>query len=112
MREKHGQVDLSVGRPWWPPIGQQLHQYDSQSTDAAPLDVAETSLLAKLKELRMRLAKQRRVPAFAIFPDRSLTDMAQRRPQTLNEFAEVNGVGAKKLKEFGEMFLAVIRDAS
>ena len=59
----------------------------------------------------MRLAKQRRVPAFAIFPDRTLLDMLQRRPQTADEFSEVNGVGAKKLKEFGEVFMRVIRES-
>ena len=78
---------------------------------AEPLGDGDTTLLAALKELRMRLAKQRRVPAFAIFPDRTLLDMVQRRPQTADEFAEVNGVGAKKLKEFGEMFMRVIRES-
>ncbi|MEJ1969685.1 MAG: DNA helicase RecQ [Rhizomicrobium sp.] len=79
---------------------------------AAPLDGDDDSLLTALKTLRMRLAKQRRVPAYVIFSDRTLTDMAQRRPQTDAEFAEVNGVGAKKLKEFGVVFLSAIRDAA
>ena len=70
---------------------------------------ADAALLAALKDLRMRLAKQRRVPAYAIFPDRTLLDMVQRRPQTTAEFAEVNGVGAKKLQEFGDVFLKVVR---
>ena len=71
---------------------------------------ADAALLAALKDLRMRLAKQRRVPAYAIFPDRTLLDMVQRRPQSTAEFAEVNGVGAKKLQEFGEVFLKVMRE--
>ncbi|HEY0302865.1 MAG TPA: HRDC domain-containing protein, partial [Rhizomicrobium sp.] len=79
--------------------------------DAAPLGDGGSSLLAALKELRLRLAKQRQVPAFAIFPDRTLLDMVQRRPQSEDDFAEVNGVGAKKLKEFGALFLRVIREA-
>jgi ATP-dependent DNA helicase RecQ len=61
--------------------------------------------------LRVRLAKQRRVPAYVIFSDKSLIDMAQRRPQDEIEFAEVNGVGAKKLQEFGAAFLKVIKEA-
>jgi ATP-dependent DNA helicase RecQ len=75
--------------------------------------VSETDLglLGALKGLRSQLAKTRRVPAYAIFPDKTLIDMAQRRPQSLGEFAEVNGVGTKKLAEFGEMFLRVIREA-
>lgn len=78
---------------------------------AAPLSGDETSLLAALKNLRVRLAKQRRVPAYVIFSDKSLLDMAQRRPQNETEFAEVNGVGARKLQEFGAAFLKVIREA-
>ncbi len=82
-----------------------------ETMGAAPLNGDDTSLLAALKNLRVRLAKQRRVPAYVIFSDKSLLDMAQRRPQSENEFAEVNGVGAKKLQEFGAAFLKVIREA-
>jgi ATP-dependent DNA helicase RecQ len=91
-----------------------LRRADRKTRDAvntAPLTGDETSLLAVLKELRLRLAKQRRVPAYVIFSDRTLLDMAQRRPQTETEFAEVNGVGAKKLQEFGTVFLKAIREA-
>jgi ATP-dependent DNA helicase RecQ len=68
----------------------------------------DASLLAALKALRLRLAKERQVPAFVIFSDRTLIDMAERLPRDLDAFAEVNGVGAAKLKEFGEIFLGVI----
>jgi ATP-dependent DNA helicase RecQ len=44
-----------------------------------------------------------------IFSDRTLIDMVQRRPRDGAEFAEVNGVGAVKLKDFGEAFLGAIR---
>ena len=51
------------------------------------------------------MAEERRVPAFVIFSDRSLIDMAERSPRNLTEFAEVHGVGAVKLeKEFGKVF--------
>ncbi len=80
-----------------------------RATAAAASDDADAPLLAALKDLRLRLAKQRRVPAYAIFPDRTLLDMVQRRPRTIAEFAEVNGVGAKKLQEFGAAFLKVIQ---
>ncbi|NUS20121.1 MAG: DNA helicase RecQ [Mesorhizobium sp.] len=68
----------------------------------------DASLLATLKTLRLRLAKERQVPAYVVFSDRTLIDMAERRPGDLDEFAEVNGVGAAKLKEFGEIFLGAI----
>ena len=46
-----------------------------------------------------------------MFPDRTLIDMARRRPRTEAEFAEVNGVGAAKLREFFQPFLAAIEAA-
>jgi ATP-dependent DNA helicase RecQ len=75
---------------------------------AAVLTDAEATLLDALKQLRLRLAKQRRVAAYVIFSDKSLIDMAARKPQTPDEFAEVHGVGAAKLKEFAGVFLAAI----
>jgi ATP-dependent DNA helicase RecQ len=67
-------------------------------------------LIASLKALRLRLSKERRVPPYVIFSDRSLIDMAERRPANLREFAEVHGVGAAKLKDFGETFLRAIAE--
>jgi ATP-dependent DNA helicase RecQ len=69
---------------------------------------ADPALLATLKALRLRLARERDVPAFVIFSDRTLIDMAERRPRDLGAFAAVNGVGAMKLKQFGPVFLAAI----
>jgi ATP-dependent DNA helicase RecQ len=71
---------------------------------------ADATLLDALKQLRLVLARERRVPAYAIFPDRTLIDMAARKPRTTNEFAEVHGVGAAKLNEFADPFLAAIRN--
>jgi ATP-dependent DNA helicase RecQ len=75
---------------------------------AAVLTDAETTLLDALKQLRLRLAKQQRVAAYVIFSDKSLIDMAARKPQTPDEFAEVHGVGGAKLKAFAGVFLAAI----
>ena len=66
-------------------------------------------LLQRLKALRAKLARQRSVPAFVIFSDRTLIDMAQKRPLTRWDFGEVNGVGEAKLQQFAEIFLAEIR---
>ena len=64
-----------------------------------------------LKALRLELARERGVPAYVVFPDRALADMARRRPHTEAEFAEVHGVGAAKLEQFAEPFLAAIANA-
>jgi ATP-dependent DNA helicase RecQ len=71
-------------------------------------DGGDPALLAALKALRLRLAKERRVPAYVIFSDRTLIDMAARSPRNLDAFAAVHGVGAAKLKDFGAIFLAAI----
>ena len=54
------------------------------------------ALLVRLKALRMQLARQARVPAYVIFSDRTLIDMAARVPLTKWDFGEVHGVGAAK----------------
>ena len=77
--------------------------------EAADLSDSETTLLQQLKALRSQIAKERGVPAYVIFHDRSLVDMAQRRPQTVDDFAEVHGVGAAKLNDFADQFLGVLR---
>ncbi len=78
------------------------------SVAAAELLPAQEDLLAELKALRLRLAKERQVPAFVIFPDRALIDMAIKQPVNRSEFAEINGVGAAKLRDFADVFLAAI----
>jgi ATP-dependent DNA helicase RecQ len=74
------------------------------------LDESSDALLQRLKKLRFKLANQRRVPAYVIFSDRTLIDMAQRKPVTKWDFGEVHGVGAAKLEQFAKVFLAEIAD--
>jgi ATP-dependent DNA helicase RecQ len=84
---------------------------EKDSVDARPIagtPARDPSLLPALKTLRLRLAKERRVPAYVIFSDRTLIDMAARQPRDLNAFAEVHGVGAAKLRDFGKIFLEAI----
>ncbi len=74
------------------------------------LDDAGNALLSALKGLRLRLAKERGVPAYVVFSDRTLIDMAQRRPLDATAFAEVHGVGDAKLRDFGDVFLQAITE--
>ena len=76
-----------------------------------PMVDGEAALLAVLKALRLGLARERGVPAYVVFPDRTLIDMVRRRPRSEAEFAAVNGVGAAKLKQFAGPFLAAIEAA-
>ncbi len=73
-------------------------------------DPRSGALLVRLKALRMMLAKKARVPAYVIFSDRSLIDMAARVPLTKWDFGEVHGVGAAKQEQFADVFLHEIKD--
>ncbi|MEP2532964.1 DNA helicase RecQ [Shimia sp.] len=68
----------------------------------------DAPLLSALKAKRRALAEAAKVPAYVIFNDRTLIEMAETRPANLDDMARVNGVGAKKLANFGDAFLAVI----
>ena len=82
-----------------------------KAAEAAGLDHAGEALLDRLKSLRLELAKARGVPAYVVFSDRSLIDMADKRPRSAAAFAEVYGVGAAKQRDFAEIFLAAIAEA-
>jgi ATP-dependent DNA helicase RecQ len=75
---------------------------------AQPHD-ADAEILAALKELRGDLARRSRQPAYVIFPDRTLIEMASRRPNDLEGLAEIHGVGIAKLQKYGPAFLAVLQ---
>ncbi len=77
---------------------------------AAPAlsEPADSELLLKLKALRRRLADEARVPAYVIFSDRSLVEMAQRLPRSQEQFLAINGVGEHKLLTYGRRFLELI----
>ena len=66
-------------------------------------------LLSALKSLRNKLAQTENVPAYVIFSNATLTDMALRRPQTTEEFLEVSGVGQVKAARYGQDFLALLQ---
>ncbi len=68
----------------------------------------DAPLLSALKAKRRALAEAAKVPAYVIFPDRTLIEMAERRPMDLDQMAQISGVGAKKLQSFGDAFLEVI----
>ena len=68
----------------------------------------DAPLLSALKAKRRYLAEQSNAPAYIIFNDRTLIEMAEKRPRTLDEMAQIGGVGAKKLESYGRDFLEVI----
>ena len=69
----------------------------------------DTRLFESLRQLRRELAEGRGVPAYMIFSDATLRELARARPLTLESFATIRGVGEQKLKDLGGGFVAHIR---
>ena len=67
--------------------------------------IADSKLLANLKALRKRLAEKEKVPAFVIFSNATLEDMAKKQPKTMDEFLTVSGIGRVKAQRYGTAFL-------
>lgn len=82
----------------------------SSAASAMQADV-DSGLLDALKAKRRALAEVQGVPAYVVFPDRTLIEIAARKPGSLAAFAEVHGVGATKLERYGHEFLAVVQSA-
>jgi len=80
---------------------------------ALPVDLSERDgdLLMALKAKRTELARAQNVPAYVIFPDKTLVEMAMARPSSLDQMADINGVGARKLQKYGAVFLQVVEEA-
>jgi len=73
-------------------------------------DLRDTPLFAALRDLRKRLADERGVPAYVVFSDATLLEMAAARPTTDAELLAVSGVGPTKLERYGDQFITVIRE--
>jgi ATP-dependent DNA helicase RecQ len=85
-----------------------LRRAPARAAPAALVPDEDEPLLAALKARRRALADAAGVPAYVIFPDRTLAEMATRRPATLDAMRGIIGVGAVKLERFGPDFLEVI----
>ncbi len=73
-------------------------------------DGVDKGLFEALRKLRSTIASKKKVPAYVVFGDTALRDMARRRPSTLEGFLEVKGVGEEKCRQYGQTVLAVIKD--
>ena len=76
------------------------------------LEPEANDLFEELRVLRRQLADERQVPAYVVFSDATLREMAQSRPSTQSEFLALSGVGAKKLETYGDVFLAAIAEST
>ncbi|MCL2060163.1 MAG: DNA helicase RecQ [Oscillospiraceae bacterium] len=76
----------------------------------ADLNPVDDRLLAHLKQLRLSIAIERKMPAYIIFTDSALKDMCEKMPATLAEFLNVSGVGKVKMEHYGERFIKAIEE--
>ncbi|MEE1200219.1 MAG: RQC domain-containing protein, partial [Christensenellales bacterium] len=72
------------------------------------LVVADPALYQKLVLLRKQIAAQRHVPPYVVFTDHVLRQLSERKPRTLEQLLDINGIGLVKQKQFGEIFLEAI----
>jgi len=73
-------------------------------------DGVDTGLFDALRKLRAAIAGKKKVPAYVVFGDAALRDMARKRPTTHDGFLEVKGVGETKCRQYGKAFLEAIRE--
>ena len=100
-----GEIELILRKP-------KLDKASSKKSKSAKhkttLRSVDEPLFERLREHRLKLAKEHGVPPYIIFHDSTLEEMATTRPATLDAMRYIPGVGEKKLEKFGEAFLAVI----
>ena len=75
-------------------------------------DDGDEALFQKLRALRLDIARELGKPPYIVFSDKTLRDMVRVKPITDDQFLTVNGVGESKLKQYGERFMAAIREDS
>ncbi|HUE95381.1 MAG TPA: HRDC domain-containing protein, partial [Longimicrobiaceae bacterium] len=76
---------------------------------APPPGPVDPSLLGRLKQVRTRLAREEKVPAYCVFSDAILSEIAARKPNTAAELLDIKGVGPAKIDKYGASFLDVLR---
>jgi ATP-dependent DNA helicase RecQ len=74
------------------------------------LEGVDETLFDLLRKKRAELAQEKGVPAYIIFSDKSLQDMATKKPVTLDDFTSIYGVGETKLRQYAAIFTALIKD--
>ncbi|MDP9204243.1 MAG: ATP-dependent DNA helicase [Gemmatimonadota bacterium] len=83
----------------------------TEINDNLIMGAAEQRLLTALKAVRTTIAREEQVPAYIVFSDRTLAELAVRRPRSLNALQNVRGVGPMKLEKYGARFLDAISQA-
>ena len=70
----------------------------------------DSDLFNNLKKLRLEISRKRNIPPFIVFSDASLSEMARLKPKNEKDFLKIKGVGDKKLKQYGKIFIEKIKE--
>ena len=95
------------------PVKRDRKQRASKGAPSAPagLDPVAQERYSALRAWRARIAREHGLPAYVVFHDATLAEMARRMPRDLGALAQISGVGARKLAAYGDQILQVLRDA-
>ncbi len=89
--------------------GKKARERDRGPRTGVPVQPQDLSLFGALRDLRALLAREQNVPAYVIFHDSTLRNIAEQRPESLGELAQVGGIGGTKLERYGPQVLETIR---
>jgi ATP-dependent DNA helicase RecQ len=92
-----------------PVVPEEKNKMRPNAMKMADEEEVNTDLLSELKKLRFSISREKNVPAYVIFSDKVLKQMATDMPVTTNQFLGISGVGMNKTDQYGEEFMAVIR---
>jgi ATP-dependent DNA helicase RecQ len=107
-RVLRGQERIELRKDVLEPGRKRRRKQKTPMAATAAAAAVDQALLDALKALRTSLARQQQVPAYVIFADRTLIDMAARRPASPAEMLQVDGVGQVKLERYGAAFLDIV----
>jgi ATP-dependent DNA helicase RecQ len=109
-----GEVTLLLRQPSEAPKrgkGMKATRAGKDKPPPVPLDAQGTERFSALKAWRAEVAKEHGLPAYVIFHDATLAEMARSQPASLDDLSQISGVGAKKLEAYGREILRVLDTA-
>ena len=112
LNERSAEVLRGEREVWLLPQRKKKAAVKRSAHEKEAWDGVDRDLFEHLREVRLRLARERGGPPYVGFGDATLRDLASAKPDSPDQFLKVHGVGAKKLADFGEIFLNAIVDFS
>lgn len=100
---------LFNGKKVWLALPQKNTKYKKKEKQTSTSNLSETEIFNELKQLRHQIALGEGIPAYLVFNDATLREMAEKKPVTSAQLLGINGVGLRKLEVYGEEFIEVLK---